>query len=124
MIIRRLKDMKSIIALDNSIIRELLNPNHDQEDLHLNYSLAHATVKPGESTLSHRFFEASEVYYILQGRGLMHVNDETQDIQPGDMIYIPPQGIQYIENTGDIDLEFLCIVDPPWFPEAEEQTSL
>jgi mannose-6-phosphate isomerase-like protein (cupin superfamily) len=37
------------------------------------------------------------------------------------MIYIPPKGVQYIENTGDSDLEFLCIVDPPWFPEAEEE---
>jgi mannose-6-phosphate isomerase-like protein (cupin superfamily) len=119
-IIRRLKDIKSIMALDNSIIRELLNPNHDEEELHLNYSLAHATVKPGDSTLPHRFHEASEVYYILHGRGLMHINDETQEVQHGDMIYIPPQAVQYIENIGDINLEFLCIVDPPWYPEAEE----
>ena len=121
MIIRRLRNMESIIALDNSIIRELLNPNHDALDLHLNYSLAHATIKPGERSLSHRFLEASEVYYILHGSGVMHVNDEIQEVQQGDMIYIPPKGVQYIENTGDSGLEFLCIVDPPWFPEAEEE---
>ena len=121
MIIRRLRDMESIIALDNSIIRELLNPNHDALDLHLNYSLAHATIKPGERSISHRFLEASEVYYILHGRGMIHIDDESQDVYPGDMIYIPPKGVQYIENTGDSDLEFLCIVDPPWFPEAEEE---
>jgi mannose-6-phosphate isomerase-like protein (cupin superfamily) len=113
--------MESIIALDNSIIRELLNPNHDAMDLHLNYSLAHATIKPGERSISHRFLEASEVYYILHGRGMIHIDDESQDVYPGDMIYIPPKGVQYIENTGDSDLEFLCIVDPPWFPEAEEE---
>ena len=121
MIIRRLRDMESIIALDNSIIRELLNPNHDAMDLHLNYSLAHATIKPGERSISHRFLEASEVYYILHGRGMIHIDDESQDVYSGDMIYIPPKGVQYIENTGDSDLEFLCIVDPPWFPEAEEE---
>ena len=109
-----------ITALDDSIIREFLNPNHESEDLKLNYSLAHATVKPGESTLPHRFHEASEVYYILQGRGLMHVNEETYEVQSGDMVYIPPMGVQYIENIGESELTFLCIVDPAWYPEAEE----
>jgi mannose-6-phosphate isomerase-like protein (cupin superfamily) len=37
------------------------------------------------------------------------------------MIYVPPRGVQHIENTGSDDLEFLCIVDPPWYPEAEEK---
>jgi len=27
---------------------------------------------------------------------------------------------QYIENTGDSDLKFLCIVDPAWREENEE----
>ena len=120
MIIRRLDNLEPITALDDSIIREILNPNHEAVDLRLNYSLAHATVKSGESTLPHRFHQASEVYYILQGTGLMHIDEESYEVQSGDMVYIPPRGVQYIENIGDIDLMFLCIVDPAWYPEAEE----
>ncbi len=120
MIIRRLDELESIIALDDSIIREFLNPNHESIELRLNYSIAHATVKPGESTLPHRFHKASEVYYILQGKGLMHIDEETHEVKTGDMIYIPPKGVQYIENTGETELTFLCIVDPAWYPEAEE----
>jgi len=28
-------------------------------------------------------------------------------------------GSMYIENSGNTDLEFLCIVDPAWIPEIE-----
>ena len=86
----------------------------------LNYSLAHATVKPGEKSLPHKFHEASEVYYILKGKGLMHIDDEIAEVSPRDTIYIPPRAVQWIENKGSDDLEFLCIVDPAWKPDAEE----
>lgn len=120
MLIKNLKDCQESIALDNSMIRELLNPLYDQKDLKINYSLAHATVKPGAATVPHRFKAASEVYYILKGSGFMHINDESEYVNSGEVIYIPPMAIQYIENTGEMNLEFLCIVYPPWQTDAEE----
>lgn len=120
MLIKKLKDCQEIIALDESIVRELLNPLHEQTNLKLNYSLAHATVKPGSATVPHRFKTASEVYYILKGSGIMHINDQSESVNLGEVIYIPPMAIQYIENTGGVDLEFLCIVYPSWQPDAEE----
>ena len=120
MLIRKLQDRELITALDNTRVREILNPKHESRPLALNYSLAHAIVKPSESSLPHKFHEASEVYYILKGNGLMHINDETADVSPGDTIYIPPRAVQWIENKGSDDLEFLCIVDPAWQPDAEE----
>jgi mannose-6-phosphate isomerase-like protein (cupin superfamily) len=115
-----MKDLKEIAGLDNTVIREMLNPKHESGLISLNYSLAHATLEPNVSSLPHKFFTASEVYYILKGTGLMHIDDETKEVAPGDTIYIPPKAIQYIENTGEGDLEFLCIVYPPWQPDAEE----
>jgi len=120
MIVRRLYDRKLITALDNTQVREILNPEHDKESLFLNYSLAHAMLKPGKNSLPHKFHTASEVYYILSGRGIMHINNEAEEIFPNDTIHIPPQAVQWIENHGDEDLEFLCIVDPAWKPDAEE----
>jgi mannose-6-phosphate isomerase-like protein (cupin superfamily) len=120
MIVKRLGELKTIAGLDNTIIREMLNPLHESGLVSLNYSLAHATLEPNVSSLPHKFFTASEVYYILKGTGLMHIDDETAEVGPGDTIYIPPQAIQYIENTGKDNLEFLCIVYPPWQPDAEE----
>jgi len=120
MLIRRLHEREVITALDDTKVRELINPEHDLQDLVLTYSLAHAMLKPGEKSLPHRFHEASEVYYILKGHGIMHINDETAEVSPGDLIYIPPRAVQWIENHGEEDLEFLCIVDPAWKPDAEE----
>ena len=118
--VRRLEDCEEIVALDGTILRELINPLHSKEKMHLDYSIAHAIVRPGEASMPHRFFEASEVYYILSGEGRMHVDDESAEVGPSDTVYIPPKGVQYIENTGQEDLIFLCIVYPSWFPEAEE----
>jgi mannose-6-phosphate isomerase-like protein (cupin superfamily) len=120
MLIWKLHNRKPITALDDTTVREIINPRHDSESLVLNYSLAHALLKPGEKSLPHKFHEASEVYYILKGYGTMHINDETAEVLRGDTIYIPPKAIQWIENQGEEDIEFLCIVDPAWKPDAEE----
>jgi len=117
MLIRRLKDCDEFIAGDDSILRELLHPG--KADLAIRYSLAHATVKPGERTRPHRL-KTAEVYYILEGRGRMHINHETAEVGGESAVYIPPLSVQYIENTGDGPLVFVCIVDPAWRPEDEE----
>jgi mannose-6-phosphate isomerase-like protein (cupin superfamily) len=117
MFIRRLQDCPEFIAGDNSILRELLHP--DKADLDLRYSLAHAIVRPAQTTLSHRL-RTSEVYYILSGEGEMHINEETFAVGPGDAVYIPPHARQFIHNSGATDLVFICIVDPAWRKEDEE----
>jgi len=117
MIIRDLKDCREITAGDGSALRELLHP--DQGPFQFDYSLAHAVVKPGARTKPHRL-KNSEVYYILEGRGLMHIEQETAEVSAGQAVYIPPFHIQFIENTGATELAFLCIVDPAWKPEDEE----
>ncbi len=116
MFIRELKDCEEFIAGDNCTLREILHP--DKEALALRYSLAHAVVKPGDTTWSHRL-KTSEVYYIIEGEGTMHIDDESARVQPGSTIYIPPLAKQSITNSGLSDLRFICIVDPAWRKEDE-----
>lgn len=116
MLTRNLHDCEEFIAGDNTILREILHP--DKEDLKLRYSLAHAIVKPGETSYAHAL-KTSEVYYILEGQGLMYINDEEKSVESSDTIYIPPMARQCIKNTGKIDLKFLAIVDPAWRVEDE-----
>lgn len=63
--------------------------------------------------------KTSEAYYILQGRGTMHVGDESAAVEAGCLIEVPPLSVQYIENAAHEDLVFLCIVDPGWRKEDE-----
>lgn len=117
MFLKHFKESKEIIAGDDSILRELLHPQ--KQDLQIRYSLAHAKVLPGKATKPHRL-KASEVYYIIAGQGLMHIDKESFEVSPDSAVYIPPNATQYIENTSDSDLNFLCIVDPAWRKEDEE----
>jgi mannose-6-phosphate isomerase-like protein (cupin superfamily) len=117
MLIKDLNKCPEIVAGDETVLRELLHP--DKADLKIRYSLAHASVEPGQSSLPHRL-KTSEVYYILVGEGIMHVDDESAPVHAGQAVYVPPNSGQHISNTGDSDLKFLCIVDPAWQPQDEE----
>ena len=116
MFIRDLRTCEEFTAGDGCTLRELLHP--DKADLALRYSLAHAVVRPGQTTQPHRL-TTSEVYYVLEGRGVMHINDEAAELRPGQAVYIPPRAAQFIHNPGASDLVFLCIVDPAWRKEDE-----
>jgi mannose-6-phosphate isomerase-like protein (cupin superfamily) len=117
MLIIDLQNCQEIVAGDATRLRELLRP--DPGGVKIRYSLAHATLKPGETSRPHTL-KSSEVYYILEGEGVMHIENESARIHPGQAIYIPGSSRQSIENTGSSELRFLCIVDPAWRREDEE----
>ncbi len=117
MLVRSLNDCEEFVARDGSLLRELLHP--DKASLEIRYSLAHATVPPGQATRPHRLTTA-EVYYVIKGTGEMFIDGDSEPVGPGCAVYIPPGAAQYIENIGVGDLTFLCIVDPAWQPENEE----
>jgi mannose-6-phosphate isomerase-like protein (cupin superfamily) len=117
MLIRKLQDCDEFIGGDGSVLREFFNSAKDNLALH--YSLAHAVVKPGQLTKPHKL-KACEVYYILEGKGIMHIDAEMAEVVAGQAVYIPPNSKQYIENIAEVDLQFLCIVDPAWRVEDEE----
>jgi mannose-6-phosphate isomerase-like protein (cupin superfamily) len=116
MFVKNLLDCEEFIAGDHTRLRELLHP--DKQPLALRYSLAHAIVAVGEASTPHAL-KTSEVYYILQGMGEMHINEEIQPVTEGDVVYIPPNARQFIHNCGNEPLMFLCIVDPAWRAEDE-----
>lgn len=116
MLVKDVAEARAITAGDGSVLRELLHPERDR--VPLGYSLAHAVVEPGRATFPHALSRA-EVYYIIEGRGTMHVGGEERQVRAGHAVHIPPGHTQWIENTGGGGLAFLCIVNPPWVPECE-----
>jgi len=120
MLIKDIKNCNYFKALDKTILCELLHPDRENEDLKIDYSIAHAVLKSGESSLVHRLKTSIEVYYILEGKGIMHIDNESDEVQSGQLIYIPANSKQYIRNTGDDELKFLAIVYPAWHEDDEE----
>ena len=113
----RINDCAEFTAGDKSCLKEIFNPL--KEKLSLSYSLAHALVQEGQSTEKHKLL-SSEVYYILSGKGIMHIDDKFAEVKSDDTVYIPPHPLQWIENPGKEDLIFLCIVEPAWQPSVEQ----
>jgi mannose-6-phosphate isomerase-like protein (cupin superfamily) len=118
MLVTRLADCREIIANDGCRLRELLNPEHDGSGL--SYSLALAWVDPGQATHPHRLAH-HEVYLILRGSGVMHIEDEVRTVAPGDAVVIPPRARQWIENRSNEVLEFAALVSPPWRAQDDQR---
>ncbi|MCE5213789.1 MAG: cupin domain-containing protein [Methanobacterium sp.] len=123
MLIKTPQNCEYFRVLDKTLICELLHPQREIKDLEMNFSIAHAILKPGESSLSHKMKASVEIYYILEGKGLMHIENEKKEVKPNQIVYIPPNSAQWIKNLGDTDLKFLCLVNPPWKAEDEELIS-
>ena len=118
MIAKDLAKCQYFQAMDLTYLAELLHPERDLVELP--YSIAHALLPAGAASLPHRLKTSSEVYLILEGEGLMHIDSELIEVRPGQAMLIPPGSIQHLQNTSDKDLKFICIVNPFWRAEDEE----
>ena len=116
MFVKKNSECDAFVANDGCSIRELLHPKNDAIDLP--YSLALATVDAGSKSYQHKL-EQTEVYHILQGQGRMFIEDEDNDVGVGDVIVIPAEALQWIENTGSEPLIFAAIVSPPWTKDGD-----
>jgi quercetin dioxygenase-like cupin family protein len=53
-----------------------------------------------------------QVYHVLEGEGLMDIDNETHVVRKHDVIFLPP-GIEHsIANSGLTDLVFLVVTSP------------
>ncbi|MEQ8288177.1 MAG: cupin domain-containing protein [Gammaproteobacteria bacterium] len=117
MFVKNIEDCPAFTANDGCQIREWLHPDKDAVDLP--YSVAMAVVAVGQQSYKH-VLDQAEVYLISQGTGIMHIDEEEQVVGQGDSVFIPAKCVQWIENTGDVPLQFLALVSPPW-NEADDK---
>jgi mannose-6-phosphate isomerase-like protein (cupin superfamily) len=120
MIIRDIADCPRTKVIDGSLLAELLHPDNVPGAQRLRCSVAHAIIPAGETTLPHVLKTSTELYYILEGSGEMHIGTRSETVRAGQIILIPRGRSQYIRNTGTGDLVFLCIVTPKWQAADEE----
>ncbi len=99
------------ITKDGSAIRELMHPAVQGNALQ---SLAEATVPPGAVTALHLHRASEEIYYFIQGEGMMHLGDEQFPERSGDSVAIPPGIAHNVRNTGNVPLKILCACSPAY----------
>ena len=107
-------EVQPFITKDTAEVREILNPRNSSLQ---NQSLAEARVAFGKATLEHYHSNSEEIYYILEGQGMMKIEEEIREIGSGDGIVIPPGKRHKIWNSGEGELVFLCCCSPAYTDE-------
>lgn len=107
--IRNREEQEPFTTKDGSTIRSLLDlsnaPVKEQ-------SLAEATLPSGGSTERHYHKVSEELYYLLEGQGVMEIDGEEREVGPGDAILIPPGAWHEIKAAEP--MRFLCCCAPPY----------
>jgi len=65
-------------------------------------------VQPGEDLLKHSHGDMEEVFYFLDGTGMMQIEEETYSVAPGDRFLLPARVEHYLKNTGSTPMRFIC----------------
>jgi mannose-6-phosphate isomerase-like protein (cupin superfamily) len=114
MIVRNLSIAEPFHTKDGSIIRSLLDLSCAPVQAQ---SLAEATLPVGMATTRHRHPVTEELYYIIQGGGVLEIDGEIQTVAVGDACLIPPGKSHQIYNPGPAELKILCCCAPPYSHE-------
>jgi len=75
-------------------------------------SLAEEILPPGKKVSKHSHQKTEEIYYILEGAGVMSVGEQMSKIKTGDAIFIPKNHAHTLENTGETAMKILLICGP------------
>ena len=113
----RTDESKEFFTNERCHILEMLD-NHNTDKP---FSIARARVEPGVTTAWHRLSDIQEFYYILEGVGRMEIGEEESfEVKENDIVKIPSDTAQRIQNIGVEDLIFLAICNPPFTNENYE----
>jgi len=68
-----------------------------------------AVISPGSSIGLHTHGDDEELYFIIDGSGMMTVNEETRRVFKGDLILNRRNMTHGLENDGNVDLYILVV---------------
>lgn len=112
MIVQNLSSQKPFTTKDGSQIRSILDRTNAPVE---NQSLAEASLPVGTATDRHYHKLSEELYFLLEGEGIMEINGTSRAVGPGDAILISPGAWHQIAAT--TALRFLCCCAPPYAHE-------
>ena len=106
---RRASEIDGYVTKDLSLIKEIYHPvNSDVK----NQSLALAIVD--KETSFHHHKKTEEIYFIVEGKGMMFLDDRKFEVNKGDSVMIKPNQNHKIKNLGEEKLKVLCCCCPAY----------
>lgn len=74
------------------------------------------TYHSGDTAAAHYHLDCKHIFFVLAGRGVMHVGTETFDLGTGDVALIEEKEVHWFENPYDEDFTFIEL----WVPAPRE----
>lgn len=87
------------------------------------FSLIESTMEPGAAPAPlHVHSREDELFYVVEGRITAHAGDRTEDLGPGDSVFLP-RGIPHrVQAAGTANVRVVMLIAPaglePFFDEA------
>jgi mannose-6-phosphate isomerase-like protein (cupin superfamily) len=75
-------------------------------------SLATIFIEPGRSSQLHYHKMMEEIYYFIEGAGIVTVGSETFEVSPGAAVFIPIGELHQVKNHSDQRLKFISADSP------------
>ena len=68
-------------------------------------------LKPGEAPPLHKHDDTEQIFYILEGKGILRAGVERQEhiVRPADVVRIPPAVLHSIQCTGKKPLRYIAV---------------
>jgi len=99
-----------------------------KEDLNLKaLGLSVARLAAGKGyTIMHQHEEQEEVYMVLSGRGIIHIDGEDISLREGDFVNVVPESKRALKAADDSDLIFICAgaVSTGKYPKSAKSRAL
>jgi mannose-6-phosphate isomerase-like protein (cupin superfamily) len=77
-----------------------------------------AEILPGDQLKLHRH-APPELYYLIEGQGIVTINDIEHDVRADSAVFIPGNALHGIRNTGQTPLRFFYAFAMNSFEEVE-----
>jgi mannose-6-phosphate isomerase-like protein (cupin superfamily) len=91
------KDNETYLLKDNKTLKNLV--------------LSSTLLYRGQSTRGHTHVGQEEVYFFVQGSGIMIVDEEKFRVGAGTIVLIPDGAFHRVINDGEMNLLFNCVFD-------------
>lgn len=106
-ILRRLEDAPAVDCPCGQARRILTGLDNDKVSVHI--------VHISKDSQTHYHRTLTETYYVLEGEGVIELDDVCEPLRPGTVVHIPP-GTRHRARG---ELVLLNIVTPPFDPNDE-----
>jgi|SRR5699024_468712 len=104
-----LKDINEMIFPTGRKTKVLIGADSPVKAEH--FTLGHVVIEPGGLVPKHKHFQ-EEVYYIIEGKGEIELDNNIHNIEAGDAIYIESNVSHELVNIGDENMIMMFVYSP------------